>query len=97
MAITSFKHKGLKLLFIKGDESKIQQKLVPKIKRLLVIIDELEQVPEDLSNLQYLVPHKLKGDLAEFWSITVTGNVRIIFKFNNLSKEATDVNLLDYH
>lgn len=97
MAITSFKHKGLKLLFFKGDESKIQPKLLSKVKRLLVIIEELEQVPEDLQNLQHLVPHKLKGDLAEFWSITVTGNYRIIFKFNNLSKEATEVNLLDYH
>lgn len=97
MAITSFKHKGLKLLFIKGDESKIQPKLLSKVKRLLVIIDELEQVPEDLQNLQHLVPHKLKGDLSEFWSITVTGNYRIIFKFNNLTKEASEVNLLDYH
>ena len=97
MAIKSIKHKGLKLLFIKGDESKVQQQLLPKIKRLLVIIDTLEKVPEDLENLQSLKPHKLKGDLSDFWAITVSGNYRIIFKFDSESHQATDVDLVDYH
>ena len=97
MAIKSIKHKGLKLLFIKGDESKVQQQLLPKIRRLLVIIDTLEKVPEDLENLQSLKPHKLKGDLSDFWAITVSGNYRIIFKFDNDSRSATELNLLDYH
>jgi proteic killer suppression protein len=39
--------------------------------------------------------HPLKGDLAGYWSITVSGNWRIIFRFEQ--GEATDVDLLDYH
>lgn len=97
MAIESIKHKGLKLLFTKGDESKVQQQLLPKIKRLLVVIDTLEKVPEDLENLPGLKPHKLKGDLSEYWSMTVSGNYRIIFKFDNDNRSATDVDLVDYH
>jgi toxin HigB-1 len=39
--------------------------------------------------------HPLRGDLAGYWSITVSGNWRIIFRF--AEGDATDVDLLDYH
>jgi proteic killer suppression protein len=39
--------------------------------------------------------HPLKGDLAGYWSITVSGNMRIIFRFEQ--GDATDVDLVDYH
>ena len=97
MAIESIKHNGLKLLFTKGDESKVQQQLLAKTNRLLVIIDTLEKVPDDLENLVGLKPHKLRGDLSDFWAMNVSGNYRIIFKFDNDSRSATELNLLDYH
>jgi proteic killer suppression protein len=71
--------------------------MVSKIVRLLTIIDALEQVPDDLKDLPFLRPHPLKGDLKGFWAITVTGNWRIIFKFDSTSKEAFDIDLIDYH
>ena len=97
MAIKSIKHKGLKLLFIKGDVSKVQQQLVNKIINLLIVIDELEKVPEDLKGIKSLEPHKLKGGLSEYWAISVSGNYRIIFKFDNQNREASDIDLIDYH
>jgi proteic killer suppression protein len=39
--------------------------------------------------------HPLKGQLKEFWSVKVTGNWRIIFRFEG--GNALDVNLVDYH
>lgn len=39
--------------------------------------------------------HPLKGDLATFWSIKVSGNWRIIFRFED--GDAFDVDYLDYH
>ena len=39
--------------------------------------------------------YRLKGDLAGFWSVRITGNWRIVFRFEN--GEAIDVNLVDYH
>ncbi len=39
--------------------------------------------------------HPLKGNRRGFWSLTVTGNWRIIFRFED--GEACDVNLVDYH
>ncbi len=39
--------------------------------------------------------HQLKGDWAGFWSLTVTHNWRIVFRFE--SGEAIDVDLIDDH
>jgi proteic killer suppression protein len=39
--------------------------------------------------------HALKGDLAGFWAVSVSGNWRIIFRFENGT--ASDVDLIDYH
>jgi toxin HigB-1 len=37
----------------------------------------------------------LKGDLQGFWSVTISGNWRIIFRFEDGA--ALDVDLVDYH
>jgi proteic killer suppression protein len=39
--------------------------------------------------------HKLKGERQNEWSISVSGNWRITFRFVN--GEALDINLEDYH
>jgi proteic killer suppression protein len=39
--------------------------------------------------------HPLKGDLKEYWAVTVRANWRIIFRFND--GNALDVDLIDYH
>ena len=39
--------------------------------------------------------HRLKGELKAFWSVTISANWRIIFRFEN--EDAWDVDLLDYH
>jgi proteic killer suppression protein len=93
--IKSIKNKALKLLWEKNDESNLPSNQLKKIKVLLQVIDELEYVPDDLKNLISLRPHPLKGNLEGFWSLDVTGNYRIIFRFEN--KNAFDVDYLDTH
>jgi proteic killer suppression protein len=39
--------------------------------------------------------HSLTGELRGFWSLTVTGNWRLIFRFED--GETRDVDLVDYH
>jgi proteic killer suppression protein len=39
--------------------------------------------------------HPLKGELTGFWSVSVSGNWRVIFGFDG--NNATDVDYLDYH
>jgi proteic killer suppression protein len=39
--------------------------------------------------------HSLKGNFKGFWAVSVSGNWRIIFRFEN--GNAYDVDLIDYH
>ena len=39
--------------------------------------------------------HPLKGDMAGLWSIRVSGNWRVVFRFEN--NEAVDVDPVDHH
>jgi len=51
-------------------------------------------VPED-ANFPGSRFHELKGDLKGFYSVSVSGNWRIIFRFEN--GNVYDVELIDYH
>ncbi|MYE25380.1 MAG: hypothetical protein F4Y01_15810 [Gammaproteobacteria bacterium] len=37
----------------------------------------------------------LRGDLAGYWSVAISRNYRIVFRFTD--GDATDVDLVDYH
>ncbi|RAP35020.1 Killer protein [Legionella quinlivanii] len=91
--IKSFKHKGLKLFFEKGDYSGIQAKHCKKLRLQLSALDTA-QVIEDMDLPGYYL-HKLKGDRKNSWSITVNGNWRITFEF--IDGDAYIVNYEDYH
>ena len=39
--------------------------------------------------------HPLKGDLKGYWSLTVTANWRLIFRFQD--GDAFELDLIDYH
>ena len=39
--------------------------------------------------------HQLKGNRAGYWSVTVSRNWRIIYRFE--SEDVYDVDLIDYH
>jgi len=39
--------------------------------------------------------HPLKGGRKRFWSVPITGNWRVIFRFDK--GDAFDVDLVDYH
>ncbi|MFC5284938.1 type II toxin-antitoxin system RelE/ParE family toxin [Pedobacter alpinus] len=93
--IKSFKSKSLKLLWEKNNPSKLPALQLKKIKIILQILDDLEEVPEDLLHLVSFRPHPLKGNLQGYWSLDVTANYRIIFRFE--SKNAYDLDYLDTH
>jgi len=71
--IVGFRHKGLKLLYEKGDR---------------------RRVPANMDLPGYRL-HPLKGDLAGLWSVRVSGNWRIVFRFDGA--HVRDVDLIDYH
>lgn len=91
--IKSFKHKGLKQFFEKGDCSGIQSKHEQKLRLQLAALDTAHVI-EDMNLPGYRL-HKLKGERKNCWSITVNGNWRITFEFD--SGDVYIVNYEDYH
>lgn len=91
--IKKFKHRGLKKFFERGDKSQLPQAHVGRIERMLDNLDVAEK-PKDMGFPGYSL-HPLKGEFAGFWSISVTGNWRIVFKFEE--SDVTQVDLVDYH
>lgn len=87
--IISFRHKGLEALYMNDSSKGIQAVYASKLRRILGALDVAER-PEDLTLPAFRL-HSLRGDLHGFWSIRVSGNWRVIFRF-----AGTDVELLDY-
>ena len=91
--IRTFKHRGLKRLFERGDSSGIRGDLLEDVEDILARLDQAT-TPQAM-NLPGYPLHPLKGDLRGFWSVTVRANWRIVFRFDG--EDAYDVELVDYH
>ena len=91
--IRSIRHRGLKRLFERDDRSKLPPDLVDRIARVLTRLNVAGSI--DDMNVQGFGLHRLSGDLKGFWSVTVSRNWRIVFRFEE--NDAFDVDFLDYH
>lgn len=91
--IRSFKHRGLKRLYQRGDPSGIRHDLLETVERILTVLDSAT-TPQALDLPRYRL-HQLKGDLRGFWSVTVRANWRIVFRFEG--NDVFDVELINYH
>lgn len=91
--IRSFRHRGLKRMYERDDPSRVGTDIADRLRLVLADLDSASN-PSDLDLPGYcLLP--LKGNLKGFWSISVSGNWRVTFRFDN--GDAHDVNLVDYH
>ncbi|MEW5772601.1 MAG: type II toxin-antitoxin system RelE/ParE family toxin [Thermodesulfobacteriota bacterium] len=91
--IKSFAHKGIETFYQTGSVRGIQAKHAPRLGRILDRLDAADQV-RDMDAPGYDL-HPLKGDLAGHWSVKVSGNWRLTFRFEG--GHAYVVNYLDYH
>jgi len=91
--INTFKHKGLKKLFKTGNHKGVNPDHVKRLRLILARLDA-SQTQNDM-NLPGLNFHPLKGDLKNFWAVTVSGNCRVFFRFAD--GNVFDVNYDDYH
>jgi toxin HigB-1 len=92
--IVSIFHKGLKRLWEKDDGSKLPAEQIGKIRRVLEALDTAKTL-EPLRMIAGYRPHPLSGDMKGYWSITITGNYRIIFEFRGENVYVVDYK--DYH
>jgi len=87
--IKSFRHKGLKRFFEKGKTSGIQSEHVGRVRRILALLETSSSITDmDLPGLNL---NELKGNRKGTWSVKVSGNWRVTFKFVD-----GDVHVVDY-
>jgi toxin HigB-1 len=91
--IRSFRHKGLAKFFATGSQAGIQTAHAERLRLILAALNAAVTLGD--MGLPGLRLHPLKGGRSGTWSVTVSGNWRITFRFS--SKDAVDVNYEDYH
>ena len=91
--VRTFRHRGLKRLFQRNDASGLSAEQVGRIEDVLAHLDSATR-PADLDLPGYRL-HRLRGGLKGFWSVTISGNWRIIFRVED--GDVYDVDLVDYH
>jgi len=91
--IKLFRHKGLREYYETGNKRGINPDHAAKLARILDRLDASVQ-PSDMDLPGYHL-HQLSGREKGTWSVRVSGNWRVSFKFEG--EDATDVDYLDYH
>jgi proteic killer suppression protein len=89
----SFQHRGLQALYEKGETRRLPQQHITKLRDILVTLDHSRN-PADM-NLPGFQLHPLKGTLRGYYAVSVSGNWRVTFRFED--GHAVDINYTDYH
>ena len=87
------RHKGLRTLYERDDAAQLPASLVPRLRRILFRLQEATH-PGSADAPGFRL-HPLKGNRAGQWSVRVSGNWRVVFRFKD--REVIDVDLTDYH
>jgi len=87
--IKSFRHKGIERFFKTGSKAGIQAKHAERLRTQLFALDNATR-PMDMNAPAWKL-HALRRDLKNHWAISVSGNWRLTFTFEN-----ADVVLVDY-
>ena len=96
MQLVRFRHKGLGKLYEDGNTRAVPPAMAEKLSKLLFALETAETL-EQLGKFPGWKLHPLKGDFKGFWSLTVTGNWRLIFRYDENANVASDIDLIDYH
>jgi proteic killer suppression protein len=91
--IIRFRHKGLERLFASGDTRGVDARQAKRLRRLLASLTTATS-PLNMNIAGYQL-HPLVGERKGEWAVSVSGNWRLVFRFDG--ENATDVDLVDYH
>lgn len=92
--IKNFRHKGLRRLFEEGDARAVPSRLARKLGNVLTLLNVATK-PEEAAPFPGLRLHRLRGDMKGMWSVTVSGNWRVVFRFEG--GDVFDIDFVDYH
>ena len=88
-----FEHAGLRRLWKQNDASRLNADHAARVNRIL---DDLAAAsrPKQMDLPGYRL-HQLRGNRRGSWSVRVSGNLRVTFRF--AAGRAVDIDLEDYH
>jgi proteic killer suppression protein len=90
--IRSFAHKGLRKFFEAGSNAGIRPEHNKRLGLILGVLNAAVKI-QDIA-LPGLGLHPLTGRHSGFWSVSVSGNWRVTFRFED--GEALNVDYVDY-
>jgi proteic killer suppression protein len=96
MEIRNVKHKGLKNFIEKNDAKGLPADRLKKIRQVLGFLLDMEAI-EELFDPPKFKAHLLTGDRANTYSLSVSGNWRITFRYDAAENELYDMDYEDYH
>ncbi|MFH0351743.1 MAG: type II toxin-antitoxin system RelE/ParE family toxin [Chromatiales bacterium] len=94
MRVGKIRHKGLRRFYEEDDPSGLPAASLPRIRNILAAL----VFTDDIGSLKALPGwrlHQLTGDRKGQWSLSVTGNWRMVFRVED--DEITDLDFEDYH
>lgn len=91
--ILRIKHKGLRAYWEKAETKRLSPDWIRRIDRIMNALEQAE-TPGDMDFPGFRL-HPLKGEFVGFFAVDVSGNWRIVFRFEG--RNTTDIDLTDYH
>ena len=88
-----FRHAGLRRFWERDDASRLNPAHTGRISRILSVL-ATAQGPVELDFPGFRL-HQLTGNRQGVWSVRVSGNWRITFRF--VDGQAVDIDVEDYH
>jgi proteic killer suppression protein len=94
MEIRSVQHRGLLRFLEQNDSSGLRPDLVKRLRNILAMLLSAADMSKVSGPPGWRI-HRLKGERADTWSISVSGNWRVTFNLKNGAIH--DLDLEDYH
>jgi len=91
--IKGFRHRGIERFFRTGSKAGIQAKHANRLSVQLFALNNARR-PSDMNAPGWKL-HPLKGTLSDHWAVSVSGNWRLTFAFED--EHAILVDYEDYH
>ena len=96
MEIRNIRHKALRGLVERNSVKGLPGNYVSKIADIVAFLIEIEDISE-VFDLRKYKPHFLSGDREGTYSLHVSANWRITFKYDARENELVDIDFEDYH
>ena len=94
MQIRTFAHAGLRRLYQRDQTKGLPTDAIDKLRKMLAFLQDMETADE-VRTIPGWKAHRLRGDRAGTWALSVTGNWRLTFRVED--NELVEVNYEDYH